>query len=152
MVWFLVELIPDYYFATKHFFVCSQLNDRFSSSSSGFFLNKKKNKFDKQPANLTKQSINFVLFLMKNFLIFSYFSILLQYRIRVEFYENENTFKEKLHVFFIKNQRTSKSRIFFCFVFWLFILWNFVFWRIFFSSWNSKCFQISFQNNAIIYY
>ncbi|XP_075681048.1 slowpoke 2 isoform X2 [Dermatophagoides pteronyssinus] len=28
-------------------------------------------------------------------------------RIRVEFYENENTFKEKLHVFFIKNQRTS---------------------------------------------
>ena len=31
----------------------------------------------------------------------------------MEFYENENTFKEKLHVFFIKNQRTSKSRIFF---------------------------------------
>ncbi|KAH9528543.1 potassium channel, sub T, member 2 [Dermatophagoides farinae] len=28
-------------------------------------------------------------------------------RIRVEFYENENTIKEKLHVFFIKNQRTS---------------------------------------------
>lgn len=30
-------------------------------------------------------------------------------RVQVEFYMNENTFKERLKLFFIKNQRSSKS-------------------------------------------
>lgn len=29
-------------------------------------------------------------------------------RVQVEFYVNENTFKERLKLFFIKNQRSSK--------------------------------------------
>lgn len=30
------------------------------------------------------------------------------FRVQVEFYMNENTFKERLKLFFIKNQRSSK--------------------------------------------
>lgn len=33
---------------------------------------------------------------------------LLSRRVQVEFYVNENTFKERLKLFFIKNQRSSK--------------------------------------------
>lgn len=33
---------------------------------------------------------------------------LLPVRVQVEFYVNENTFKERLKLFFIKNQRSSK--------------------------------------------
>lgn len=29
-------------------------------------------------------------------------------RVRVEYYVNENTFKERLQLYFIKNQRSSK--------------------------------------------
>lgn len=29
-------------------------------------------------------------------------------RVRVEYYVNENTFKERLQIYFIKNQRSSK--------------------------------------------
>lgn len=34
-------------------------------------------------------------------------------RVQVEFYMNENTFKERLKLFFIKNQRSSKSFVLF---------------------------------------
>lgn len=30
------------------------------------------------------------------------------FRVRVEYYVNENTFKERLQIYFIKNQRSSK--------------------------------------------
>lgn len=33
----------------------------------------------------------------------------LSLRVQVEFYVNENTFKERLKLFFIKNQRSSES-------------------------------------------
>lgn len=32
------------------------------------------------------------------------------FRVRVEYYVNENTFKERLQLYFIKNQRSSKQR------------------------------------------
>jgi hypothetical protein len=35
------------------------------------------------------------------------------YRVRVEFYVNENTLKERLQLYFIKNQRSSESYLFF---------------------------------------
>lgn len=35
---------------------------------------------------------------------------LLSPRVQVEFYVNENTFKERLKLFFIKNQRSSKYK------------------------------------------
>lgn len=38
-----------------------------------------------------------------SFFFFFYF------RVRVEYYVNENTFKERLQLYFIKNQRSSKS-------------------------------------------
>lgn len=38
-------------------------------------------------------------------LILSFFNY---FRVQVEFYMNENTFKERLKLFFIKNQRSSK--------------------------------------------
>lgn len=34
--------------------------------------------------------------------------LFLPFRVQVEFYVNENTFKERLKLFFIKNQRSSK--------------------------------------------
>lgn len=46
-------------------------------------------------------------------------------RVQVEFYMNENTFKERLKLFFIKNQRSSKSFILFPYVFvYMFIFKN----------------------------
>lgn len=36
-------------------------------------------------------------------------SFLSSLRVQVEFYVNENTFKERLKLFFIKNQRSSES-------------------------------------------
>lgn len=34
----------------------------------------------------------------------------------MEFYENENTLKERLHVFFIKNQRSSEYNVIYVFI------------------------------------
>ncbi|GFT43018.1 putative potassium channel [Nephila pilipes] len=40
-------------------------------------------------------------------------NLIKSYRVRVEFYVNENTLKERLQLFFIKNQRSSlRIRIF----------------------------------------
>lgn len=36
-------------------------------------------------------------------------NLLSSFRVQVEFYVNENTFKERLKLFFIKNQRSSES-------------------------------------------
>lgn len=35
------------------------------------------------------------------------------YRVQVDFYVKENSFKERLQFYFIKNQRSSMSQIFF---------------------------------------
>lgn len=42
----------------------------------------------------------------------SYSHLFLLFRVRVEYYVNENTFKERLQLYFIKNQRSSKYLIF----------------------------------------
>lgn len=34
------------------------------------------------------------------------------FRVRVEYYVNENTFKERLQLYFIKNQRSSEYYIY----------------------------------------
>ena len=44
-----------------------------------------------------------------NFLLHFFFALYYLHRIRVEFYENENSIRERLNKFFIKNQRSSKS-------------------------------------------
>lgn len=36
-------------------------------------------------------------------------NLIIPFRVQVEFYVNENTFKERLKLFFIKNQRSSES-------------------------------------------
>lgn len=46
----------------------------------------------------------------------NFLSLSLCLRVQVEFYVNENTFKERLKLFFIKNQRSSEWRRFLCHV------------------------------------
>lgn len=42
--------------------------------------------------------------------------LLFSVRVQVEFYVNENTFKERLKLFFIKNQRSSKRTVYIVFM------------------------------------
>lgn len=43
-------------------------------------------------------------------------ALLFSVRVQVEFYVNENTFKERLKLFFIKNQRSSKRTVYIVFM------------------------------------
>lgn len=55
-----------------------------------------------------------------SFHTFFFLLFFLLFRVRVEYYVNENTFKERLQLYFIKNQRSSEYLVF---------IQNFVFHR-----------------------
>lgn len=56
-------------------------------------------------------NFKFCLQLSTNEKFFSFSLIPFTSRVRVEYYVNENTFKERLQLYFIKNQRSSKYDI-----------------------------------------